>query len=327
MAEILVNTNNPIKHKVFWRGEPVDADAVPTVKVYDTTEDPTLNTLIEPTTVLYTLTSEKVETDIGVYEIALPISLTDKSKSLKLKWEYSVNGNALSKEHKIFVTTPYTDIEQAIGVLNLGSDPSDPNYKTYNEILEAERWARKVIENYTGQQFSLYDDTQVVYGAGTDVLSLPYKIHEIHELTQNDILLVDYINDVNNWNYDLKISESGFGIRVNRANMLDNTVYTANGMVPPSINDLGGGVFAKGSVYRVFGRYGWEYVPDEVELACIELMKDYFSKDRQWRNKYVHSVQSFDWHFEYNNESYRGTGNVYADQILLPYVLTQMVVI
>ena len=327
MAEILVNTNNPIKHKVFWKGEPTDADALPTVKVFDTTEDPTLNVLISSTTVLATLTSEKVETDIGSYQISLPLSLTDKSKSLKLRWEYSVGGTSVFKEHKLFVTTPYTDIEQAIGTLNLGSDPSDPNYKTYNEILEAEKWARKVIENYTGQQFFLYDDTQVVYGAGSDVLSLPYKIHEIHEITQNDIMLVDYINEIDNWNYDIKISESGFGIRVNRANMLDNTVYTANGMVPPSINYSGGGVFAKDSVYRVFGRYGWEYVPDEVELACIELMRDYFSKDRQWRNKYVHSVQSFDWHFEYNNESYRGTGNVYADQILLPYVLTQMVVI
>lgn len=327
MAEILVNTNNPIKHKVFWRGEPTDADSLPTVKVYDTTEDPTLNSLIDPSTVLYTLTSEKVETDIGVYEVVLPLNLTDKSKSLKLRWEYAIGGSSVAKEHKIFVTTPYTDIEQAIGVLNLGSDSSDPNYKTYNEILEAERWARKVIENYTGQQFSLYDDVQVVYGAGTDVLSLPYKIHEVHELTQNDLLLADYINDVYNWSYTLKISESGFGVRVDRSSMLDNTVYVANGMVPPSINYSGSGVFAKGSVYRVAGRYGWDYVPDEVELACIELMRDYFSKDRQWRNKYLHSVQSFDWHFEYNQESYRGTGNVYADQILLPYVLTQMVVI
>ena len=327
MAEILVNTNNPIKHKVFWRGEPTDADALPVVKVYDTTQDPTLNVLIDPTVVLYTLTSEKVETDIGVYEVVLPLYVTDKSKSLKLRWEYMVGGVSVIKEHKLFVTTPYTDIEQAIGALNLGSDRSDPNYKTYNEILDAERWARKVIENYTGQEFALYDDTQVVYGAGTDVLSLPYKIHEVHKITQNDILLVDYINEIDNWNYSLKISESGFGIRIDRSNMLDNTVYTANGMVPPSINDSGNGVFAKGSIYRVYGRYGWDYVPDEVELACIELMKDYFSKDRQWRNKYLHSVQSFDWHFEYNQESYRGTGNVYADQILLPYVLTQMVVI
>lgn len=327
MAELLVNTNNPIKHKVFWKGEPRDADALPTVKVYDTTEDQTLNVLIPPNSVLYTLTSEKIETDIGVYQVTLPLIVTKESKNLKLKWEYEIDGEDVTKEHKLFVVTPYTDIEQAIGSLNFGSDPSDPNYKTYNEILEAERWARKVIESHTGQQFYLYDDTEVVYGSGSDVLSLPYKIHEIHELTQNDIVLADYINNVFNWSYTLKISESGFGIRIDKSSMVDNTVYTANGMVPPSINDTFGGVFANGSVYRVFGRFGWEYVPDEVELACIELMKDYFSKDTQWRNKYVKNIKTFDWNFEYNGDSLAGTGNKYVDQLLESFVITQMVVI
>ena len=56
-------------------------------------------------------------------------------------------------------------------------------------------------------------------------------------------------------------------------------------------------------------------------------MKDYFSKDSAWRAKYVNNVQSFDWKFEYNAEAYRGTGNVYVDQILLPYVITQLMVI
>lgn len=327
MAEILVNTSNPIRHRVFWRGEPTDADNLPTVTVYDVTQDHTLVTLVSPDVALYTLDTDKLETDIGVYEVILPIAITEKSKNLKLRWEYYVDGNFVYKDHKLFVVTPYTDIEQATESLGLGSDPSDPNYKTYNEILAAERYARKVIENYTGQVFSLYDDVQVVYGAGTDVIPLPYRVSEIHSITQNDVLLVDYINDINNWGYALNISESGFGIRVNRADMIDNTVYTANGMVPPSINYGSWGVFAKGVTYRVDGLYGWEEVPDEVELACIELMKDYFSKDKVWRNKYLHSVQSFDWHFEYNQESYRGTGNVYVDQLLLPYVLTQMVVI
>lgn len=327
MAEILVNTNNPVKHKVFWRGEPTDTDSLPIVKIYDTTEDVTVSPAISPTTLLYTLTSEKVETDVGVYQVVLPINLTDKSKSLKLRWEYSVGGSPLIKEHKLFVITPYTDIEQAVEALNLGSDPSDPNYKTYNEMLAAERWARKVIENYTGQQFSLYDDVHVVYGSGSDSLPLPYRLNDLHELYQNDILMIDSINSVNNWGYNTIISESGFGLRINRANLLDNTVYVANGMVPPSINDQYGGVFAKDVMYRVQGRYGWEYVPDEVELACIELMKDYFSKDNVWRNKYIQSIQTFDWNFKYSGQSFSGTGNNYADQLLSSYVLTQMVVI
>jgi hypothetical protein len=173
----------------------------------------------------------------------------------------------------------------------------------------------------------LYDDVQVAYGSGSDILPLPYKLAELHELYQNDILLLNTLTNVNNWNYNTIISESGFGIRVNRANMLDNTVYTANGMVPPTINDTWGGSFAVGSTYRVQGKFGWQEVPDEVDLACIELMKDYFSKDKIWRNKYMKSIQTFDWKFEYNSGTYSGTGNLYADQLLLPYVINKMVVI
>ncbi len=325
--EILVGTNSPVKHKVYWKGSPRNADSLPTVKVYDITEDPAVSPPINPGTLVGTLVPTQLETDIGVYEVYPSHTLTNRNKQLKLVWEYSVEGTAISKEHKLFVVTPYVDITQAGDVLGLGSDPSDPNYKSYFEIAEAERYARKVIENYTGQAFSLYDDVHTVYGAGADVLPLPFKLADLHELYENDILLVDNINNINNWNYNTIISESGFGIRINRANMLDNTVYVANGMVPPSINYSYNGAFGKDNVYRVAGRYGWEQVPDEVELAAIALMKDYFSKDKVWRDKYMKSISTFDWKFEYEAETYRGTGNVYVDQILLPYVINQMVVI
>lgn len=326
MAEIYVNTSSPVKHKVYWRGELYEPTSNPTVKVYDVTEDPAITPQIEPTELLITLNSEKTENDMATYVAYIPYSFTTRYRELELVWQYVINGETIQKKHKVYVRTPYTDITQSLDALGFGTDPSDPSYKTFLELSDAERWARKAIENYTGQQFYLYDDVHIVYGSGTDVLPLPYKLTDLHELYQNDILLLDNINNINNWNYDVQISETGFGIRVNKANMLDNTVYTANGMVPPSIND-GSGIFYKDAVYRVQGRYGWSEVPNDIELACIELMRDYFSKDKEWRNKYLHSLQTFDWHFEYNQESYRGTGNVYVDQLLLPYVLTQMVVI
>jgi hypothetical protein len=327
MAEILVGSNFPIKHRVFWKGEPTQADDLPEVDVYDITEDPAITPPVDPTEILTTLTAEESLTDIGTYNVYLPLSITNSNKQLKLVWRYQVEGDDVEKEHKVFVTTPYTDLSQAVDALGFGWDPSDPNYKTYSELVAAERYARKTIEAYTGQSFYLYNDLHIVYGDGSDSLRLPFRISQLHELYENDILLVDNINEINNWNYTTQISESNFGIRINRADMIDNTVYTANGMVPPTINDNYYGVFRKGVPYRVQGVYGWENVPDEIELGCIELMKDYFSKDRKWRDKYLHSVQSFDWHFEFNTGAYMGTGNMYVDQLLLPYVLTQMVVI
>ncbi len=324
--EILIGSNSPINHKIFWKGSLTDADSLPEVEIYDVTEDPAISPAINPNVYITKINSEKSETDPGTYNCYIPLSLTDRKRNLKLIWKYNVDSTQATKTHNVFVIQPYADIAQAIDSLGISSDPSDPSYKTYAELCAAERWARKVIENYTGQQFYLYDDLHTVYGAGTDVLPLPYKLNTLHELYQNDVLLLDTINEINNWNYDVQISETGFGIRINKASMIDNTVYTANGMVPPTINDSTG-MFSKNTVYRVQGRYGWETVPDEVEIACIELMRDYFSKDKEWRNKYLTSLQTFDWQFEYSPNSYTGTGNVYVDQILSSYVLTQMVVI
>jgi hypothetical protein len=108
--------------------------------------------------------------------------------------------------------------------------------------------------------------------------------------------------------------------------MVDNTVYTANGMIPPSIHDSYG-IFQRGNRYTVFGKFGWLELPDEVELACVELMKDYFSKDNMWRNKYVNKISTFDWDFEYGSGATSGTGNLYADQLLSDYVVSKVLLI
>ena len=159
-------------------------------------------------------------------------------------------------------------------------------------------------------------------------LPLPERIVELYQLHVNDILLVDNIADVNNWSYDVVISESGYGIRINRANMLDSTVYTANGMVPPTINDMyAGQAFREGIRYRVVGKFGWDYVPDEVEQACIQLMGHYFGKDRMWADRYLKNVSTFDWDFEYSDEAFRGTGCAYADKLLSNYVLSSALLI
>jgi hypothetical protein len=330
MAEIYINTNSPITHRVFWQGEITAADAAPTVKLYDVTSDVTISPAISPSTLLTTLNSTASETDAGSYYVNLPLSYTQRQRKFKLVWEYDVSSNAVSNTSYIDVVTPYTNIYEAMNELNFGVDPSDPNYKTYEDVRRSERFARKIIEDYTGQDFFTYDDVEVVFGNDSDILPLPYRIVDIHKLYHNDILLVDNLASpaVNDWVYTPQVSESNFGIRIDRTGLIDNTVYVANGMVPPSISDTYSGMaFSKYVRYRVEGRYGWEEVPNNVQLACIELMKDYFAKDTVWRNKYVKNLQTFDWQFEYSGDAYAGTGNQLADKLLSPYVLTSMVVI
>jgi hypothetical protein len=323
MAEVLIRTQSPVTHQVFWNGDIATPDSTPIVKLYDITDDPAINPLINPTQLLETLTAVLDENNPGTYTVYVPYEYTDRNRTLRLQWEYTIEGTNVARTDEVFVVTPYVDFNH-VQDLGFSTDSSDPNYRSYKDLVRAEKYARKQIEQYTGQSFFLYDDVFVLNGYDSDTLPLPAKIYELHELYANDILLLDTINEIDNWNYSVQISETGYGIKVNRANALDNTVYTANGMVPPTINDSSG-IFQDNVSYKVQGRFGWERVPDDVELAAIELMKDYFSKDTTWRNKYIKNISTFDWDFEYTSEAYAGTGNAYADRLLADYVMVSKV--
>jgi hypothetical protein len=327
MAEIYVNQTSPIKTKIFWGGEIVDADDdIVTARVYDITEDGTISPTINPSTIIVTLNATKLETDIGTYQIIIPFQYCNRNRKFKIIWSYEVGGVEASHVYYTDVVTPYANMADVLEDLNIGTDPSDPNYRTYHELQMAEKYARKLIESYTEQSFFLYDDTQIVYGHGSDILPLPFRIYEMHKLYENDVLLVDNIEEVNNWIYTPIVSESNFGIRVNRQSTIDNVVYSANGLVPPSINEYGyHGAFKRDYRYTISGRFGWSSVPDNVEEACIVLIQQFFDKDTAWRNKYVKNVSAFDWKFEYMENAHIGTGNLYADQLLAPYVVTGMV--
>jgi hypothetical protein len=298
MAEILINSQSPITHQVFWNGDITVLDTLPTVKLYDITIDPAVDPAINPNTPLQILSTSADENNPGTYVVYVPYQYTNRNRTLRLEWYYTIGSTQVVRSDEVYVVTPYVDFNH-VQDLGFSADSSDPGYKSYKELVRAERYARKQIEQYTGQNFYLYDDL-------------------------NDYLLLDNLNNINNLNYDVRISESGYGIRIDRSSVIDNTVYVANGMVPPSIYDTTG-VFQTNVPYKVQGKFGWDKVPDDVELAAIELMKDYFTKDQVWRNKYIKNISTFDWDFEYTSEAYAGTGNAYADRLLADYVMVSKV--
>lgn len=328
MAEVFKNSNDPINTKIFFKGHIVDADGNVSVSVYDITKDAAIIPNINPAVPIATFTATKDETNIGSYSVFLSQSVTNRNKRLQLDWSYYVEGAQFKHTTFCNVVTPYCNFAEAIEDLNIGTDPSDPNYKSYHELKMAEKYARNIIEDYTGQEFFLYEDQEVAYGVGSDILPLPYRINAIHQVYSDDLLLTDNLENINNWGYEPIISETGFGIRLNRSNLLDNTVYIANGMIPPSINDMNAGqAFRSGIRYRVTGAFGWDYVPDQVEQACIQLMGHYFGKDRMWADRYLKNVSTFDWDFEYSSEAFTGTGCAYADKLLSDFVLSSALLI
>lgn len=323
MAELYINRTSPIRTKIYWGGEISNADSTVLADVFLIDEfDSTVSTLQGRYTAI------KEETDIGTYYISIPVFLFESPKKFKIVWLYTVSGNSGSHVDYIDIVTPYANMSDIIEDLNFGTDPSDPNYKSYHDIQMAEKYARKLIELYTTQFFYPYYDTHVAYGYGSDILPLPFKLNELTQLYENDVLIYDSEDPTVTWLYTPIITESGFGIRVNKNDMADGLVYSANGLVPPTIYDQNySGAFKKEYRYVVKGKFGWTSVPDNVEEACIILINDFFNKDLAWRNRYVKKIQTFDWTFEYMEDAHRGTGNYYADMLLQPYVLSGMIVV
>lgn len=320
MAEIYVKQTSPVKFKLYWGGEITDADGNVTATVKEILPSGTLSQLA-----IYTAT--KLETDAGTYQIIIPQSIAGEPKKLRLDWAYSVGGTAASNIQIVDIVTPYVSIYDVIDDLNIGTDQSDPNYKSYHELQIAEKYARKLIEAHTNQCFYSYAGTQIVYGHGSDILPLPIRIEEVSDLYQEDIALYSNGQITDNWILAPIVSESNYSIRVRRTDLQDNTVYTANGLIPPSINDRGySGVFKKDLRYTVKGTFGWKYVPDNVREACKILMQQYFEQDRAWKDKYVKNISTFDWKFEFSDRAVNGTGSLYADQLLAPYVTNGMVI-
>ena len=328
MAEIYKDSVTPVKTKIFWNGEIVDADNDEvTAEIYDITEDPAVNPPIDPTVIISTMDADKVLEDRGTYQISLSTYYTFRNRKFKIIWQYNIGG--FNSQHTTYldVVTPYASLEEVIEDIGLGSDANDPNHKTYHDLRMAEKYARKQVEYYTGQKFYLHDETFTVIGNDSDTLPLSYKVNQLHTLHANDILLVDNLNEINYLGYALEPTTSGFGIKINQASFVDNTVYVANGMLPPSISDISPNIFRRGHHYDVYARFGWDDVPDDVEQATIEIMKSYFSKDRIWKDRYVNKISTTDWNFQYSSDAFSGTGSAYADKLLLDYVVTQMVVV
>ena len=129
MAEIYKDQTAPIKTKIFWAGEITNPDSSVHGTVFDITEDATLNPAIDPNIPLFTLLADKIETDNGTYQIVIPIEYCRRNRKFKIVWTYQIGGIEASHTYYTDVVTPYANLSDVWDDLNLGTDPSDPNYK------------------------------------------------------------------------------------------------------------------------------------------------------------------------------------------------------
>jgi hypothetical protein len=310
MPEIYYGTNGPISFKTYYNGVAIDPTSTPVVTIYKGTE--TSGTV---------LTVNNTDVDEGSFFCFVPVNSTTNYEYFKVKIEYTINGTSFVDWKTYNVSRPYANVAEIVEASGFGTDRSDRNYKSYEEVMAAERWARFKINAYTGQKFEYKSKQVEVIGDGTDVLLLPERIESISKIWQNDVLIYDAAS-VDGNQYEFEITPTNYALRFVKDPGLDIFAsYPYDTTIPEPA------FFKGGNTYKVLGMFGWLNVPSEVYDSAIRLSNDFFYQDSVWKEKYVKRMQTGDWNVEISTQAFTGTGNSMVDRILEPLIVNRMVII
>ena len=248
----------------------------------------------------------------GLYGYEITPDLTAIDCVLKVTWSYKVNSKSTSQNTFVEIVTPYATVSDIIDYYSIGTKPSELNYRSQQEIINAEKIARTQINTYVNEEFGRRYGEQEHFGNGSDALELIERMLTIDKIYENDTLVIDYTKNpvYNTFGYDIELTLTGQAARI-KSNFGD---VRYDNQVDPTI--LYYGRFRDHTRYRIVGEIGYNYVPQDIKLCAMLLVGDLISKDNTWRTKYLKKVTLAEVGFELAGGAFSGTGNVVVDQIL-----------
>lgn len=313
MHQIVRGTTETAEFEIYVNGQLANADGNVVVSVTDANYGTTIgtggNAFNDPA--------------IGKYTFDLDPSYTNLNRVLRVQWDYSVNGKAVSQEDFYEVFTPYASVSKIIDYYNFGTRPSDLNYKSHEEIVYAERVARYQIDSYCNQNFGRAWGDQEMFGYDSDAIELTQRMVNIHKVYENGVLVIDYTQNpiYNSFGYDVELTTTNKAVRIIK-NSFD-VIY--DGQYDPTI--LYYGRFRNHTRYKFYGEIGWQYVPQDIQYCTIKLAGNLLSRDAQWRERYLKKIDLSEISFELAAGAFNGTGDVIVDSILDQYRNTGVVII
>jgi hypothetical protein len=313
LHQIVRGTTELAEFEIYTNGQLANADGDVTVSVTDANYG----------TVVGTGGIATNDPEIGKYTFDLDPSYTNLNRVLRLQWDYTVNGKAVSAEDFYEVFTPYATIAKIIDYYNFGTRPEDLDYRTHEELIYAERVARYQIEAYANQSFGRYWGDQEMFGYDSDAIELTQRMVTLSKVYENGVLVIDYTQDpeYNSFGYDVELSTTNKAVRIIKNS--EDVIY--EGQFDPTI--LYYGRFRQHTRYKFYGEMGWSYVPNDIQYAAIKLAGNVLSRDAQWRERYLKKVDLSEISFELADGAFNGTGDVIVDSILDQYRNTGVVII
>lgn len=237
-------------------------------------------------------------------------SQTSKAGQGKLVWNFTINGVPATKTEWIDIVVPLADIADIREELELGSEVSDA------QIIRAERKARRIIENFTGQQFAPVEQTVWINSSSDKYLNLPKRIISIDEISTSKFPITTD---------SVQISENGWYL-LKTGPFYTGNIYSPKYVIDDPYHDAVN-YWRGGEVVALRGVFGWERVPAAIFEAALILIEERLCPETLYRDRYVKTMTAADFRFEFNPMAYSGTGNVVADHILTNWRINNMAVV
>lgn len=250
----------------------------------------------------------------GGFNVVLPLHLLQNDQDIKVHWTVKYLEPSDSEEYTINRVTPVEVVTPILSRAEIRAIDSVV-FAENSECTKIERAVRHIIQAYTGQEFGHFIGTEKVKGDGGAALFLPRRILELIEVNgtaTGSHFSVDpdgYIVRYYPWGVP-PVKADYFGLHMHVGGVIHNPNHV-------SVSNW------KKQVYSIYGRWGFESVPEAVKEAAKLLINDYACADSQYRDRYLQSMTAADWRIQFNSNAFLRTGNVRADQLLSDFVVTR----
>lgn len=285
--QIYHETSESLTLSLYINGVLTDADSVPNV---------TVTRLSDDVEIITTQTAASVST--GKYKYTLTTANTAVLGKFRAVWTYVVNAVTNIKTEYYDVVVGYANAQEARDFY------AGLTGNTNDEIYQKEKLARKIIDVYCNQTFGFELDTQYkIRGDDKNTLFLNKRLYNLDEVLINgvDDVTSEVEIDEDYWLRVLEDARPGFFIDIKR------------GITEPSR------FFRQPVKYWVTGDWGWESVPDDINLACLMLIKDYFCDDTMLRQHGIWLYSLGDKEIRTVKDFWGTTGNFDVDMLLSNY--------
>lgn len=248
--------------------------------------------------------------DYDLWEFTLPYVNTEGTATVL--WEFTPSSSAtlMTQQDVYEIVTPYLTVREVKKIFPTATD---------EEAIEIEGQARRLIDNACMQTFGKRDRAVAVLGTGEQSLVLPYRLLSFTDVddTSFSYNTASFVVKGDGW-YLAKVfidpSVDGNLIKYALPEAYSDPI------VYPYARDYYE-KFRKNVPYTIVGTWGWTTIPGAIKDAMRILVADLACVERGYRDRYIESMTSADWRFQFNGGAWTRTGNAQVDALIDPYIV------